>query len=74
MSAAPLLLVEDLTTHFSLGTARPFGSGRHLLKAVDGVSFSIGAGEVLSLVGEPGCGKSTVGRRLTRRSPYMTAA
>ncbi len=66
MSAAPLLEVEDLKTHFFLGTARPFGSGRRLLKAVDGVSFSIGAGEVLSLVGESGCGKSTVGRTLTR--------
>ena len=66
MTAAPLLEVEDLKTHFFLGTARPFGSGRRVLKAVDGVSFCIGAGEVLSLVGESGCGKSTVGRTLTR--------
>ena len=38
------------------------GAPRQLLKAVDGVSFTINRGETLSLVGESGCGKSTVAR------------
>ena len=53
-----LLQVRDLKKHFKVGRAS--------LKAVDGVSFEIGRGETLGLVGESGCGKSTVGRVLTR--------
>ena len=60
----PLLEVRDLETHFSIGRSG-FMRGRSVLRAVDGVSFSIHEGEVLSLVGESGCGKSTVGRTLT---------
>ena len=41
-------------------------AGRGSIKAVDGVSFSIGTGEILALVGESGCGKSTTGRALVR--------
>ena len=55
----PLLDVRDLQVHF------PVRSGarrsRALVKAVDHVSFTIGAGETLGLVGESGCGKSTTG-------------
>jgi peptide/nickel transport system ATP-binding protein/oligopeptide transport system ATP-binding protein len=43
-----------------------FGRGRKQLRAVDGVSFSIGQGETLGLVGESGCGKSTVGKAVLR--------
>ncbi|MEO5757385.1 MAG: dipeptide ABC transporter ATP-binding protein [Mesorhizobium sp.] len=54
----PLLSVEDLHKHF------PDRIGA--LRAVDGVSFSIRPGETLGLVGESGCGKSTVGRTILR--------
>ncbi|MBO4317547.1 MAG: ATP-binding cassette domain-containing protein [Mailhella sp.] len=57
---APLLQVEDLKVHFPVrrGFLR---QSRLWVKAVDGVSFSIGQGETFSLVGESGCGKSTTG-------------
>lgn len=61
-----LLDVDNLRTHFAVGGSWRPGTPRRFLKAVDGVSFSIDAGEVLGLVGESGCGKSTVGRTLTR--------
>lgn len=60
----PLLRLVDLKTHFQTKGAG-FFSEKKAIKAVDGVSFDIAPGEVLSLVGESGCGKSTVGRTLT---------
>lgn len=60
-----LLQVENLKTHFTIEKSWMPGSANKILKAVDGISFSISKGEVLSLVGESGCGKSTVGRTLT---------
>ena len=62
----PLLEVRDLAKVFDV--SRPWlnrvieGSPRQLLTAVDGVSFEIARGETLTLVGESGCGKSTVAR------------
>ena len=47
---APLLEVEDLRTEFI--------AGGHRVRAVDGLSFTLGSGEILGLVGESGCGKS----------------
>ena len=64
----PLLDVRDLAKDFDV--SRPWlnrvleGQPRQLLKAVDGVSFTINRGETLSLVGESGCGKSTVARMI----------
>lgn len=46
------------------GLKKHFGHGKDIVKAVDGVSFSIKKGEVLGLVGESGCGKSTTGRTI----------
>ena len=60
-----LLKVRGLKTYFRIG-ARGVLRRKSLIKAVDGISFDIRQGEVLSLVGESGCGKSTVGRTLTR--------
>jgi oligopeptide transport system ATP-binding protein len=60
----PMLEVEDLVKHFTLG--RGIGSGGRTVYAVDGVSFSIAAGEVLGLVGESGSGKTTVGYCINR--------
>lgn len=57
----PLLEVKDLKQYFNISMGA-FKSKP--LKAVDGVSFSINKGETLGLVGESGCGKTTVGRTL----------
>ena len=61
----PLLRVQDLHTYFTTKQPGLFGRSA-VIRAVDGVSFAIQSGEVLGLVGESGCGKSTVGRTLTR--------
>lgn len=61
----PLLEVTDLTKHFPT-RSRGFRPGGGAIKAVDGVSFSVDAGQTLGLVGESGCGKSTTGRLLMR--------
>jgi oligopeptide transport system ATP-binding protein len=63
--AEPLLEVTDLKKHFPIQRgllSRTVGQ----VRAVDGVSFSIQAGEVLGLVGESGCGKTTTGRCILR--------
>ena len=60
-----LLEVNGLKKHFPL-TGGLFGANRGYVYAVDGVSFDIEKGETLSLVGESGCGKSTVGKAILR--------
>jgi len=67
---APLLEVRDLSKHFPLnggvlGTVVR-GSPRRVLRAVDGVSFTVAPGETLGLVGESGCGKTTTARLVLR--------
>ncbi len=61
----PLIRVEDLKMHFPIYTG-VFRRHSGDVKAVDGVSFTIQPGETLGLVGESGCGKSTVGRAMLR--------
>ncbi|SKA36143.1 peptide/nickel transport system ATP-binding protein [Enhydrobacter aerosaccus] len=63
--SGPLLEVRNLKKHFPLQGGL-FGSVTGYVHAVDGVSFTINRGETLSLVGESGCGKSTVGRCILR--------
>jgi len=62
---APLLEVRDLKKHFPIHKG-VFARVAGQVFAVDGVSFSIKKGETLGLVGESGCGKSTVGRTLLK--------
>lgn len=61
-----LLNVKDMRTWFTVSKSWKPGVPDKVIKAIDGVSFSIASGEVLSIVGESGCGKSTVGRTLTQ--------
>ena len=63
MSSEYLVEVKDLKQHFPIKTGFMKTTD---LKAVDGVSFAIKPGETLGLVGESGCGKTTVGRTLLR--------
>jgi ABC-type oligopeptide transport system ATPase subunit len=60
-----LMEVRDLSVHFPVQHG-VFGRAREVVKAVDGVSFTIAAGETVGLVGESGSGKTTVGRAIVR--------
>ena len=62
---APLLALENVTKHFVMRRS-VLGVPTAVVRAVDGVSFSVAPGETLALVGESGCGKSTVGRLALR--------
>src|SRR5579859_7212654 len=67
-AGAPLLEVRDLATWFPIRRGVLSRTVGHV-KAVDGVSFDIQPGKTLGLVGESGCGKTTVGRTILRLIP-----
>jgi peptide/nickel transport system ATP-binding protein len=64
-SGTPLLSVRDLRTHFPVGGGF-LGRARGVVRAVDGVSLDVFPGETLGIVGESGCGKTTLGRTILR--------
>ena len=65
LHTAPLLTVDGLVKHFAVKRDM-LGRPTQHVRAVDGVSFTVKAGETLAIVGESGCGKSTVGRLVLR--------
>jgi len=60
-----ILVVKDLKKYYPI-TSSVFGKAKEFVKAVDGVSFDIERGTTMGLVGESGCGKTTVGRTILR--------
>jgi oligopeptide transport system ATP-binding protein len=67
--AAPLLSVRDLKVHFKLRHSQTA-----LVKAVDGVSFDLSAGQTVALVGESGCGKSTTAYAIVGLEPVTSGS
>ncbi len=73
LTTPPLVRVEHLKTYFPIKAGllqRTVG----WVKAVDDVSFEIGKGQTLGLVGESGCGKTTVGRTMLRLLPHTSGS
>ena len=64
--ASELLAVEDLTKHFPVTRGIVFQKQVASVRAVDGISFTVNEGETLGVVGESGCGKSTMARCIMR--------
>lgn len=65
LGQAPLLNVEELRTYFPI-TRGLFNRTAGFIRAVDGISFSIRPNETLAIVGESGCGKTTIARSIVR--------
>jgi peptide/nickel transport system ATP-binding protein len=62
--SSPLLLIEDLKKYFEI--RRGFFGRKGYIRAVDGVSLTLNMGEAISIVGESGCGKTTLGKTILR--------
>ena len=67
--AQPLLIVNQLRKHFPVRGATLRRQAGQVIRAVDGVSFTVAKGETLGIVGESGCGKSTTARLIARLMP-----
>ena len=65
MSETPLLQVEHLKKYYSMKTGM-FSRAKGQVKAVDDISFTLRHGETIGIVGESGCGKSTMGKAILR--------
>lgn len=69
----PVVRVQDLVKHYPVRSGA-LGRRKGEVRAVDGVSFEIGKGEILGLVGESGCGKSTVAKLLMGLTPATSGS
>jgi oligopeptide transport system ATP-binding protein len=69
-----LVRVDDLVVNYAASTGSRLRRRRSTIRAVDGVSFEIRRGGTLGLVGESGCGKSTIGRAILRLVPLAGGA
>ncbi|MBL8061438.1 MAG: ATP-binding cassette domain-containing protein [Anaerolineales bacterium] len=74
MSDKPLVEVQDMKKHFPVSSGLIIQRNVGLVRAVDGVSFSIAKGETLGMVGESGCGKTTVGRTMLGLYPATSGS
>ncbi len=72
--STPLLEVNQQSVHFSLPGDGLIWPGKKILKAVDGISFTLEAGETLGVVGESGCGKSTLARGILGLVPVTSGS
>ena len=71
IAAKPLLRIEDLHVHFPIREGM-FTRQQATVKAVNGISFTLKRGDVFGLVGESGCGKTTLGRSVVGLSPVTS--
>jgi oligopeptide transport system ATP-binding protein len=70
----PYLEINNLHTHFTQRSGSLFAPSKHVVRAVDGVSLSLEKGEILGLVGESGCGKSTFSRTIMQLIPATSGS
>ena len=69
----PILEVEDIAVEFSVNQQFSFPwQQKKFIKAVDGVSFSLQEGETMGIVGETGCGKSSLARAIIKMIPIKS--